>query len=629
MTLELSGKLNNNGFCLKKSDLNNEILNLIKQHFVATPTNSYEDDTAINYIDKSKKNKNRKNKEDKKDDGSFPVFYEDNSYIVLPKFCYNLEMSLKNKITFNDIDYEKIKFKIKKISYKNAKSKFKTKRVPYDYQQLIINHVLELFKKCDKNKVPKGGILQLDCGAGKTVIGAILSSLLKVKTLIIVPQQPILEQWVEEFEENSDAKVGIIQGKKVDVEGKNVVIAMLQSVSMKNYDVSVFKDFGLVIYDEVHHLGAKVFSKALQKSSFEYTIGLSATPERVDDTMFVINWNIGDVIYSMQRKLNYKIMVKKIMFDSPSPLFKAKTKWFRGRQAVNAVGTLKNLLSVQSRNNLIVSIIKKLIFLDRKILILSHSLEYISTLCTMVDSVISNIKNNKDKNKYVEEKKKLKENENNYKTYIYTGETKKDKRTFIRENGNIIFATIQLVEEGFNIKRLDTIVFATPVSIPSDKNTKQIKSTKKLIQSIGRILRKNELDDLLDIPLVVDICDNLSLYKGWTAKRNKVYKEKKWFVQEYNFTDTKFHDTSLIKDEGNNKDSDNCSKDVLRSNNKIFKELSDKEFILKHLIIKKINTDEEFDISGCLDDQYDDYQSYESIKSKENKNEDIDCGYDF
>jgi superfamily II DNA or RNA helicase len=604
MTLELSGKLNNYGFCLKKSDLNDKIINLIKEKFVAVPTDSYDE---------------------KKDDnkGKFAVFYEDNSFIVLPKFSYKLELELSNSILYNKEKYNKIKFKIKKISYKNIKSEFKTTRKPYDYQQLIIDHVFNVFKQCDKDGLPKGGILKLDCGAGKTVLGHVLASLIGLKTLIIVHQQPILEQWVEEFKDNSNAKVGIIQGKNIDVENKNIVIAMLKSVSVKDYDPRIFEGFGLVIYDEVHHFGARVYSKSLQKSSFEYTIGLSATPERIDDTMFVVHWNIGEILYSMQRKLNYKILIKRMIFDSTSPSFKAGTRWFKGRQAISVDKTLKNLLSIKSRNNLLVSIIKKLIFLDRKILILSHSVEHLSTLCSLVDCEISKIKNNKDKNKYVEEKRKLIENENEYKTYIYTGEVKKDRRNHIRECGNIIFATIQLVEEGFNIKRLNTIVFATPVSIPSDKNTKKIKSTKKLIQSIGRILRNNELDDLLQIPLVIDVCDNLSIYKTWGIKRHKVYNDKKWFIQDYNFTDNKYHDILLNKNSN-----DNESTDILRNNNNIFKELNDEQFILKNLIIEKKDIEEEFDITDCIDN--DDYEDYESNKSNEsNKCSQNKFNFDF
>ena len=65
---------------------------------------------------------------------------------------------------------------------------------------------------------------------------------------------------------------------------------MLRSISIKEYDREVFEEFGLVIYDEVHHLGSRVDSQALFKTSSQYTIGLSATPERSDGLLKVINW---------------------------------------------------------------------------------------------------------------------------------------------------------------------------------------------------------------------------------------------------------------------------------------------------------------------------------------------------
>lgn len=566
MHLNINGKLNQYGFCIKKSSFNNEILNCIRSEFVAIPTGC--EDTELE-------------KEKKK----FHVFYEDTSYLVLPKFCYKLNFKLNKKIKFNDEKYDEIKFVIKKISYKNKKSNFKVKRTPYDYQQIILDYLLKHFKECDEKKIPKGGIIQLDCGAGKTVLASCLASLLGLKTLIVVPQQPILEQWITEFKDQSDAKIGIIQGKKIDIEGKDIVIAMVQSLSLKTYDPSIFSEFGLVIYDEVHHLGARKFSQALQKTSFEYTIGLSATPERQDDTMFVVKWNIGEILYSMQRELNYRIWIKRINFDSLNPMFKITNKWFKGRMAPNTQLTFNNLLTVSSRNNLISSIVLKLIVLGRKILILSQSLEHLSRLCAIVDGELSKLKNN-DCSK-------------DYKTHVYIGSTKRDKREHIIKNGNIIFATIQLVEEGFNVPRLNTIVFASPVSIPTDKETKKLKSTKKLIQSIGRILRKNKLDNLSEAPLVIDFSDNLSIYKSWSKKRDIIYDKKGWFVQDYYFTDHKFHSKN---DNDNDDNSSINSKNLLENDDIIFKELGNDDFIHNRLIIKKKEIDVEFDIENSINE---------------------------
>lgn len=585
--LNIEGKINRHGFCIKKSSYTTEILNEIKSKFIAKPKTDEDDEKDL---------------EKKK----FYVFYEDDTFLVLPKFCYKLKFDFNKKIKYKDNNYKKFKFTITKISYSNQKRKFKTKRKPYDYQQIILDFLDEHFKKCDENNVPKGGILKLDCGAGKTVLASIIAAKLKVKTLIVVPQNPIMEQWIEEFKEFSTAKVGIIQGKKIEIEDKDIVIAMVHSLSLKSYDPSVFKDFGLVIYDEVHHLGAKKFSLCLQKTSFEYTIGLSATPERVDGTMFVINWSVGDILYSMQRELNYRIWIKKINYMSTDMAFKEKKRWFKGRMAFDTQGTLKKMLSIPSRINLVCSVILKLILLDRKILILSNSIEHLSKLCSTVDEELSKLKN---KNKDVAEK--------DYKTHVYIGSTKKNVRENIRINGDIIFATIQLVEEGFNIKRLDTIVFASPVSIPTQKQTKEVKSTKKLVQSIGRILRKNELDDISQVPLVIDFCDELSAFKTWTKKRQTFYDQKKWFVQNYDFKDNKLisiqEDSDKIEsDKSVSSNISNTSKNFLMNDNFIFKELKDENFIHNKLIIKKKELDNEFEFDGVNDDMYVD-------KIKENK----------
>ena len=70
-----------------------------------------------------------------------------------------------------------------------------------------------------------------------------IASKLKVKTLVIVHKSFLLNQWIERIEQFlPDAKVGKIQGPTIDVEDKDIVIGMLQSLSIKEYSNEVFKD---------------------------------------------------------------------------------------------------------------------------------------------------------------------------------------------------------------------------------------------------------------------------------------------------------------------------------------------------------------------------------------------------
>ena len=139
-----------------------------------------------------------------------------------------------------------------------------------------------------------GGILQLRCGFGKTILALHLMARLRVKVLVVVHKEFLLNQWRERIEEFlPTARVGLIQQSVVDTEGKDIVIAMLQSIAMKDYDASVFAGFGLSCFDECHHLGAEVFSRALVKTSTRYMLGLSATPDRKDNLRKVFEWHLG------------------------------------------------------------------------------------------------------------------------------------------------------------------------------------------------------------------------------------------------------------------------------------------------------------------------------------------------
>ena len=157
------------------------------------------------------------------------------------------------------------------------------------FSSLILNFLIDLrdnqkpvVKKFIKAaKEVGGGVISVPCGFGKTVLALYLVAALKVKTIVIVHKEFLMDQWKERIEFFlPEARVGKIQGDVVKIEDKDIVIGMLQSISMKDYPDDVFSSFGFVIYDECHHLGAEVFSRSLIKVGCKYTLGLSATLAR-------------------------------------------------------------------------------------------------------------------------------------------------------------------------------------------------------------------------------------------------------------------------------------------------------------------------------------------------------------
>ena len=118
-----------------------------------------------------------------------------------------------------------------------------------EYQQVIVEKYLNVALK---NAVTGGGgLLDVDPGKGKTVMALKIIERLATKTLVVVHKSFLSNQWKERIEQFlPGARVGTIQGQVIDTDNKDIVIAMVQSLSMKEYPQSTFESFGLTIFDE-------------------------------------------------------------------------------------------------------------------------------------------------------------------------------------------------------------------------------------------------------------------------------------------------------------------------------------------------------------------------------------------
>jgi len=385
-----------------------------------------------------------------------------------------------------------------------------------DHQLDVATYCIEQIRKF------LGGVITLPCGGGKTVLALYIACIFNLKTLIIVHKSPLQIQWIDRIKQFTNASVGLIRQSKIDVEGKDIVVGMLQSISMRHYDKSIFKDFGLVIYDEVHHMGAKVFSKAFAKTCAKYTIGLTATPYRSDGLMNVVYWYVGNQIHLEKRKECPQTLVKRFIYDTDNPTY-VERKFFFKKRMVPAIPTMISALGRNfQRNHFIIKIINHLILHNphRKILILSDRVKHLEILKNAIDKLI----------KTYENKKILCEDE--IKTYYYIGDCNENKRKEAQERGDILFATYPMAEEGLDIPKLNTIIMATPSLCPIEK----------FDQPIGRILRKEYSEGDIK-PLIIDIIDNFSTFPSHGEKREKYYKKLNYDVSDYHAFNKNLVDT--------------------------------------------------------------------------------------
>jgi len=109
------------------------------------------------------------------------------------------------------------------------------------------------------------GVLSLPCGYGKTTVSLAIACKLGYRTMIVVHKQFLADQWRERIQQFCPgATIGVVQQDKKEVEC-DFVIAMLQSLSLKEYSFADFDSVGTLIVDEAHHICAKVFSQSLFK----------------------------------------------------------------------------------------------------------------------------------------------------------------------------------------------------------------------------------------------------------------------------------------------------------------------------------------------------------------------------
>ena len=164
-------------------------------------------------------------------------------------------------------------------------------------------------------KTTGGGILTLPCGYGKTTVALAIAARMKVRTMIVVHKEFLANQWRERIEQFCPgSRIGLVQQNTLDVEG-DFVIAMLQSLAMKDYEPDVFDSIGMVIVDEAHHICAKVFSQALFKFCPKYTLGLTATPDRKDGLTDLLYWFLGPSILAIEREQRGRTVVNTTVFD--------------------------------------------------------------------------------------------------------------------------------------------------------------------------------------------------------------------------------------------------------------------------------------------------------------------------
>jgi superfamily II DNA or RNA helicase len=115
----------------------------------------------------------------------------------------------------------------------------------------------------------------------------------KRDTLVIAPTLDLVRQWKERLTEAFSVEVGVVGGGEHDV--KPLTVTTYDSAWMHMEHLG--NRFGLVVFDEVHHLCAESYAFSARLCLAPYRLGLSATPERQDGRDAMLDELVGPIVY--------------------------------------------------------------------------------------------------------------------------------------------------------------------------------------------------------------------------------------------------------------------------------------------------------------------------------------------
>lgn len=285
------------------------------------------------------------------------------------------------------------------------------------------------------------GVLSAPTAFGKTVTAAAMIARREVNTLVLVHRTELLKQWQERLQTFlgvNKGVIGCIGGGKFKPTGK-IDIAVMQSLSRKGEVNPLVENYGQVIVDECHHVGAISFDSILRRTKARYVLGLTATPIRRDGLQPIIFMQCGSIRHTAAKPAS-----------TPQDLEVVPRIWSSHIELTVETGiqdVFRQLANDPERTEAIAAEVRTAIALGRKVLILTERTDHLDAIKASLDNLTPQL-------------------------FVLHGRLSKRQRSVLvadlaalpPDAPRILLATGKLVGEGFDHPPLDTLILAMPVS---------------------------------------------------------------------------------------------------------------------------------------------------------------------
>ena len=285
------------------------------------------------------------------------------------------------------------------------------------------------------------GVLCAPTAFGKTVTAAAMIARRGVNTLVLVHRSELLKQWQERLQSFlavGSAVVGTIGGGKTKPTGK-IDIAVMQSLSRQGEVNPLVENYGHLIVDECHHVGAASFDAILKRAKAKYVLGLTATPIRRDGQQPIIFMQCGPLRYTAAKPASAPhdlTVVPRFLhtrIDVP--------------QEAGIQEVFRHLANGPERTAVIADEIRRTYNEGRKVLVLTERTEHLDDLVAILSAQVPS-------------------------PFVLHGRMSKKLRATVISNldalspdaPRVLLATGKLIGEGFDHPPLDTLILAMPIS---------------------------------------------------------------------------------------------------------------------------------------------------------------------
>ncbi len=316
-----------------------------------------------------------------------------------------------------------------------------------------------------------GGFLKASTAFGKTVVSLRIAAAMGRRTLVIVNRGFFMRQWRQRIQEFfPDARIGMVQQAKCQYKNKDIVIAMVHSLASRDYGEEFYDAFGLVITDEAHRISSKTWNPVIAKFHAPYRLGLTATPRRKDGTQDAFFWQIGPIVFSAKTETMIPEIHNYTLPYAPRPTGKYRTP-----ESVPRPTQISQLALDVGSVDRIAGYVYQGVLRGRKVMVVSERTEQLWTVFQRVARRFASLGGEwtygfATGSQYVlddnGERVMVRRKKGRKTVEVCKTRSTSDADLDEVETKQVLFATRQMIEEGFDVSAIDVLIVASPIGDP-------------------------------------------------------------------------------------------------------------------------------------------------------------------